>query len=70
VTHPARYGVWNDYAQRALEGMGLMPEFDEGARLGDQYARVNAVLVDLARQYRVSLWWLDIILERIARLVR
>lgn len=70
VTHPKQYGVWNDYSERALRGMGLMPEFAEGARLGDQYAAVNAVLVDLAETYRVSLWWLDIILERIARLVR
>jgi hypothetical protein len=70
VTHPKLYGVWNDYSQRALEGMGLMPEFGEGMRLGDQYAQVNAVLVDLASTYRVSLWWLDVILERIARLVR
>lgn len=70
VTNPAKYGVWNDYSERALGGMGVMPEFAEGARLGDQYAAVNAVLVDLAAQYQVSLWWLDIILERIARLVR
>jgi hypothetical protein len=70
VTHPKQYGVWNDYSERALTGMGLMPEFAAGARLGDQYAAVNAVLAGLAEDYRVSLWWLDIILERIARLVR
>ncbi len=70
VTHPRQYGVWNDYSERALRGLGLFPEFGEGARLGDQYAAVNAVLVQLATEYRVSLWWLDVILERIARLVR
>jgi len=70
VTQPKQYGVWNDYSERALTGMGLMPEFDEGARLGDRYAAVNAVLVELASTYRVSLWWLDVILERVARLVR
>ena len=70
VTHPKQYGVWNDYSERALTGMGLMPEFPEGARLGDQYAQVNAVLTELAATYKVSLWWLDVILERIARLVR
>jgi len=70
VTHPKQYGVWNDYSERALRGMGLFPEFGEGARLGDQYALVNDVLVALAAEYRVSLWWLDIILEKIARLVR
>lgn len=70
VTHSKQYGVWNDYSERALTGMGLMPEFGEGMHLGDQYALVNDVLVRLADEYRVSLWWLDIILERIARLVR
>lgn len=70
VTYPKLYGVWNDYSERALAGMGLMPEFSASARLGDQYARVNAVLTDLAAEFQVSLWWLDIILERIARLVR
>jgi hypothetical protein len=70
VTFPKRYGVWNDYSQRALHMMGLMPEFREGTPLGEQYEQVNNVLTDLATQYRVSLWWLDIILERVARLVR
>lgn len=70
VSHPKLYGVWNDYSERALRGMGVFPEFKEGARLGDQYAAVNAVLVELAATYRVSLWWLDVILEKIARLVR
>lgn len=70
VTHPKQYGVWNDYSERALNGMGLMPQFEAGARLGDQYAAVNAVLVELAARYNVTLWWLDIILERLARLVR
>jgi len=70
VTQPKAYGVWNDYSERALRGMGVMPEFDEGTRLGEQYKAVNDALVELAGTYRVSLWWLDIILERIARLVR
>ena len=70
VTYPKQYGVWNDYSERALRGMGLFPEFSDGMHLGDQYAAVNAVLVNLAHENRVSLWWLDIILEKLARLVR
>ena len=70
VTQPARYGVWNDYSQRALEGLGIMPHFDGVARLGDQYARVNDVLVQLAADNRLTMWWLDVILEQLARLVR
>jgi hypothetical protein len=70
VTHPKQYGVWNDYSERALRGMGIFPAFEPSWHLGEQYVVVNAVLVQLAEEYRVSLWWLDIILERIARLVR
>jgi hypothetical protein len=70
VTNPQKYGVWNDYSERALMGMGLFPEFPAGARLGDQYSMVNDVLVGLGKEYRVSLWWLDVILEKIACLVR
>lgn len=70
VKMPKRYGVWNEYSQRALTGMNIMPEFAENSRLGDQYTLVNDILLHLSAEYRVSLWWLDIILERIARLVR
>lgn len=70
VTYPRRYGVWNDYSERALRGMGLMPEFAPGTRLGEQYEAVNSVLTELADKYRVTLWWLDVILEQLARLVR
>ena len=70
VSHPRQYGVWNDYSERALRGMGVFPEFGGDWHLGEQYAAVDEVLVGLAAEYVVSLWWLDVILERIARLVR
>jgi hypothetical protein len=70
VTNPRLYGVWNDYSERALTGMGLFPEFSSGWHLGEQYQAVNDVMLRLAADYRVTLWWLDVILERIARLVR
>jgi len=67
VTQPKRYGVWNDYSERALRNMGLFPEFAADWHLGRQYEAVNAVLTGLAAEYRVTLWWLDMILERLAR---
>jgi hypothetical protein len=70
VTQPTLYGVWNDYSERALRGMGLLPDFSSGQLLGEQYEQVNQTLVELATTYRLSLWWLDVILERLARLVR
>jgi hypothetical protein len=70
VSHPKQYGVWNDYSERALRGMELFPGFDSDWHLGQQYATVNAVLLELSTRYRVSMWWLDVILERISRMVR
>lgn len=70
VTNPRRYGVWNDYSERVLRGMGLFPDFNPDQHLGAQYLAVNRVLSGLAAEYRLSLWRLDIILEQLARLVR
>lgn len=70
VTKPKEYGVWNDYSERALRLMGVFPEFTANDHLGDQYMKVNAVLLGLAQEYRLSLWRLDVILEKISRLVR
>jgi len=70
VTHPREYGVWNDYSERALRGMGLFPEFEDGWHLGEEYEAVNTVLVGLAKDYGLTMWWLDMILEKIARMVR
>lgn len=70
VASPKEYGVWNDYSERALRRMGLFPEFEPDWHLGEQYLAVNTVLVGLATEYKLSLWWLDIILERIALRIR
>lgn len=70
VSHPRQYGVWNDYSERALRGMGVFPETQPGWHLGESYQAVNEMLGGLAEEYSVSLWWLDVILEQIARLVR
>ncbi len=70
VTHPREYGVWNDYSERALRGMGLFPVFEDGWYLGEQYMAVNSVLQTLAKEYGLTMWWLDVILEKVARLVR
>ena len=70
VSNPRVYGVWNDYSERALRGMGLFPEFGPHDHLGRQYQAVNNALLQLAADYHLSLWRLDIILEQLARIVR
>jgi hypothetical protein len=70
VSSPREYGVWNDYSERALRAMGVFPDFEEYWHLGEQYEAVNNVLLHLAAEYSLTLWWLDVILEKIARMVR
>jgi hypothetical protein len=70
MIQPNSYGVWNDYSERALRGMGIMPEFGPDWHLGRQYEAVNEVLLELSTEYKLTMWWLDVILERLARLVR
>ncbi len=69
VTHPRQYGVWNDYSERALRAMGLFPNFEPGWHLGQQYEAVNKVFLSLSSDNQVTMWWLDIILEKIALMI-
>ena len=66
MADPKKYGVWNDYSERALAAIGLLPE-TATVGLGARYADFNAVLLRLAATYSVSLWRLDGILEDLAR---
>ncbi len=69
VTHPRTYGALNEYTERALEVMGLLPDVPAGAGFGAKYEAVNAVLVSLAGEYNVSLYRLDELLEALVRKV-
>lgn len=66
VVYPDKYGVWNAKSEAALKKLGLFPQFSSGDSFGDKYVKVNAVLLDLAEKYRISLWKLDGILGEIA----
>lgn len=59
VAYPDKYGVWNNTSQGAMEQLRLWPEFDRGMPLGARYARVNEVILDVARELDVDLWTMD-----------
>lgn len=59
VAYPEKYGVWNGTSEKALTSLGLWPTFPRGATIGERYAEVNQVLLDLARKLEIDLWTLD-----------
>lgn len=69
VTNVNKYGSWNEYSERALRAMGLLAGLAQETRLGDQYTVLNNVLLSLCQEYSMNMWWLDIILEKIARTI-
>ena len=59
VAYPEKYGVWNGTSEKALTSLGLWPTCPRGATIGERYAEVNQVLLDLARKLEIDLWTLD-----------
>ena len=59
VTHPDRYGVWNQVSEAAMRTVGLWPDFERGTPFGQRYARVNEILNEVAAGVGVDLWSLD-----------
>ncbi|RJR15019.1 DUF91 domain-containing protein [Candidatus Microgenomates bacterium] len=66
VVYPEKYGVWNARSEAALKKLDLLPKFKSTDRFGDKYAKINQVLVDLARMHQISLWQLDGVLGHLA----
>lgn len=62
VAYPDKFGVWNATSEAALMRLGVFPLSVHGATLGEQYVKVNKVLLDLSRELDVDLWTLDGIL--------
>ena len=59
VAFPDKYGVWNNVSEAGLVGLGIWPEFERGASLGERYFRVNEILLALAKALEIDLWTLD-----------
>ena len=74
VAYPDKYGAWNNTSEGALRELGIWPDFDRGASLGQKYEQVSTLLIHLAEQVDTDLWTLDALYwfilrheERIAR---
>lgn len=59
VSHPDKYGVWNQTTETAMETVGLWPTFNKGASFGQRYAIVNDILVKTSQELDTDLWTLD-----------
>lgn len=61
VTHPQKYGVWNNTSEGGLKAVELWPSFERGQTLGERYSKVNASLNKLAEDLGTDLWTLDML---------
>lgn len=59
VAFPQKYGVWNSTSEASLRALKIWPEFQRGMRLGQRYAHLNELLLELVADLQVDLWELD-----------
>ena len=59
VASEGKYGVWNKTSKTALEYLGIWPKLPRGASVGDEYKRLNVLLVKLSKDISTDLWILD-----------
>ncbi len=59
VTHPDRYGVWNNRSEAVMVRLGIWPEFVRGISFGNWYVKVNQILLQLRDELQTDLWTLD-----------
>ncbi|HDR46814.1 MAG TPA: hypothetical protein ENN94_03835, partial [Geoalkalibacter subterraneus] len=59
VTHPDRYGVWNNRSEANMKRLGIWPNFDRGESFGSRYVKVNQILLQLRDALQIDLWTLD-----------
>lgn len=59
IAYPDRYGVWNRISESAMQKLGLWPEFERGATVGERYVKVNQALLRLRDALDIDLWTLD-----------
>lgn len=59
IAYPDRYGVWNNTSESGLKDLGIWPQFDRGASLGERYLQINNTLLRLSQAIGVDLWTLD-----------
>jgi hypothetical protein len=59
ISHPKKYGVWNNVSESGMKLLNVWPDFDVGTSFGNKYAMVNDIMVELAEAVGVDLWILD-----------
>jgi len=59
ITHPDRYGVWNNRSEANMKQFGIWPQFERGESFGSRYVKVNQVLLQIRDALQIDLWTLD-----------
>lgn len=59
ISHPERYGVWNNRSEANMKALGIWPTFERGESFGSRYVKVNEILLQLQDALKIDLWTLD-----------
>ncbi|MBZ2165896.1 MrcB family domain-containing protein [Methanobacterium spitsbergense] len=59
VVYPTEYGVYNSKAELAMDKTDFKPKFDKNISFGEEYSRINEILVKLAKENDLTLLQLD-----------
>ena len=61
INNPDKYGVWNGTLEGAMRKLGIWPDFDRGASVGNKYVQLNEILKEISSDLNIDLWTLDIL---------
>lgn len=59
ISFPNSCGVWNRTSEAAMRRFDLFPERVRGETKGQQYTKINEILLDVSKQLQIDLWTLD-----------
>ncbi len=59
VTHPEKYAVYNFISGWGLKKIDKYPNLSENVSFSEKYARINDIIVQLAKENKLSLWQMD-----------
>jgi len=67
ICHPDQYGVWNGTSGGAMVELGIWPDFERSASIGERYEKLNQLLLQIAGSLDVGLWTLDALWWRVKK---
>jgi len=59
VVYPKKYAVYNAVSEEGLKKVGKFPNFNGDENFAEKYIKINDIIVQLAKENKLSLWQMD-----------